>query len=74
MYCVLLEHIREDNSLEATDHGREEEKRKRRGQEREAMRQLPPEITRINLDGPPSKNRPKPKTPKHDSSPNEIAR
>lgn len=38
------------------------------------MRQLPPEITRINLDGPPSEKRPKPKTPKHDSSPNEIAR
>lgn len=49
--------------------------REEREREREAVRQLPPEITRINLDGPPSEKRPKPKTPKHDSeSPNEIAR
>lgn len=50
----------------------------RRGQERrEAVRQLPPEITRINLDGPPSKrtNQTRRELREPDStSPNETTR
>lgn len=62
--------IHGNNSLEATDHGA-----KRGEKKREAVRQLPPEITQINLDGPPSKSTNQTwRLREPNSSPNEIAR